>query len=46
VPNGFQWQVPHTHHGLRCASETAWVLALLTANDGAATPMTGFFPAG
>jgi hypothetical protein len=46
VPNGFQSQTPYSHYSLPRTIETVLGLALVTADDGAATPMTDFFPAG
>jgi acid phosphatase len=45
VPAGFRSHVKYTHYSLLKTVEAAWGLAPLTNNDGAAIPMSDFFPA-
>jgi len=46
VPDGFQQQVPYTHAACCARSRPPGAWPPLTASDSAATPMTGFSPAG
>ena len=46
VPAGFQSHARYNHYSLLKTVEQSWRLAPLTTDDGRASPMSDFFPAG